>query len=180
MSTATIQTSFTTGEVSPVLFGHVDLARYHTGASTVRNAFVNYRGGLFSRAGTGFVNYSKQTGRGYPPRLVPFQFSIDQGLALEFGHHYMRVIYRGGLVIDDQLAITGATQANPCVISLSATGGLSATPITAGVTSSYVTGELVTLAGGVYTSPAILQVLTTTLLSANVIPGFPGGRFEPV
>jgi hypothetical protein len=37
MSTPVIQTSFTTGEVAPSIFGHVDLARYHNGASTMRN-----------------------------------------------------------------------------------------------------------------------------------------------
>lgn len=118
MSVATIQTSFTTGEVAPSLFGHVDLARFHVGASTMRNMYVGYRGGAYSRAGTKFVGYSMQTTRAYPPRLIPFQFSINQGIVLEFGHLYMRVISNGAFVVDSSGTITAATNTAPCVITV--------------------------------------------------------------
>jgi hypothetical protein len=113
MSVPLIQTSFVTGEVAPALFGHVDLARMKSAASTERNMYVGYYGGAYSRAGTKFVGFSKQTGRSFPPRLVPFQFSIDQGLALEFGNFYMRVISDGAFVTESPLPISGITRANP-------------------------------------------------------------------
>jgi hypothetical protein len=134
MSVPLIQTSFVTGEVAPALFGHVDLARMKSAASTERNMYVGYYGGAYSRAGTKFVGFSKQTGRSFPPRLVPFQFSIDQGLALEFGNFYMRVISDGAFVTESPLPISGITRANPGVLSL-ATGIASASPNDGGVSA---------------------------------------------
>ncbi|MBB3453885.1 hypothetical protein FHT86_002141 [Rhizobium sp. BK313] len=133
MATSVIQSSFTTGEVSPSLFGHVDLARTHSGASTMRNMFVGYRGGSYSRAGTAFVGFSKQTGRAFPPRLIPFQFNINQGLALEFGNFYMRVISNGAYVVEPSKAIVGITQASPAVLTVASVG--------------YATGDWVSLSG---------------------------------
>jgi hypothetical protein len=117
MAVPAIKTSWVVGEVSPSLFGHTDLARYAAAASTMRNLFVSYRGGAYSRAGTAFIGYSKQTGRAVPPKLVPFQFSINQGLVLEFGNFYMRVISNGGFVTDVAVTITGITNAVPAVVS---------------------------------------------------------------
>lgn len=157
------------------MFGRVDLAKYAVGASTCRNAFVSFRGGAYSRAGTAFVGFSKQTGRAYPPRLIPFQFSLDQGLPLEFGNQYMRVISDGGFVTDEAFAITGATQANPAVITASASGASVATPINGAVTVSYVPGDTITLAGGSFSTPTKLTVLSTTALSAILLsPGTQG------
>lgn len=93
-----IQSAFVAGELAPSMFGRVDLARWHVASSTQRNMWPSYRGGSYSRAGTAFVGYSKQTGSSYPPRLVTFQFSINQGLALEFGNLYMRVVSNLSLI----------------------------------------------------------------------------------
>ncbi len=178
MSTPLIQTSFASGEASPSLFGHVDLARLKSAASTMRNLFVRYTGGAYSRAGTAFVGYSKQTGRAIPPRMLTFQFSTDQGLALEFGNFYMRVIYNGGLVTEGSIPLTAATQASPCVISAAATGGLTATANNAGVYSSYAPGDQIIIAGGVFSVPATILVGSTTLLRTQV--NYPGsGVYAP-
>jgi hypothetical protein len=179
MSTPLIFTSFASGEVSPSLFGHVDLARMKSSAATMRNLFVRYTGGANSRAGTAFVGYSRQTGRSYPPRLLPFQFSINQGLALEFGNYYMRVIYDGALVTDESLPITGATNANPCVLSISATGGTTASPNIGGVYSSYAPGDQITMAGGSYSWPAIFAVATTKLLGMALSGPGTSGVYAP-
>lgn len=64
-------------------------------------------------------------GGAYPPRLVTFQFNLDQGLVLEFGQQYMRVISDGAFVVEAPITITGATQNNPCVVHLMSTVGLS-------------------------------------------------------
>lgn len=85
MTHGTIQNSFIGGEISPSLFGRTDLAKWHSGASTMRNFFVNYRGGASSRAGFKYVLACRQAGTGLAPRLIPFQFNINQGYTLEFG-----------------------------------------------------------------------------------------------
>src|SRR6185437_12032065 len=112
MAVAVIQTSFAAGELSPSLFGRVDLNKFHIGASTMRNLFVDYRGGSVNRAGTAYVGRCKQTGA-FPPRDIPFQFNVSQGLALEFGDLYMRIKSEGEYVLEPTKTITGISQANP-------------------------------------------------------------------
>ena len=170
--------AFTSGEISPNMMGRVDLARLKSSATTMRNLFVRYTGGAFSRAGTAFVGYSKQTGRNFSPRLIPFQFNNEQGLVLEFGHQYMRVIFQGAFVTDSSLTITAATQANPCVITAPSTGGNTATPNNGGVVSSYSPGEIITLAGGTFSIPAQVTVTTATLLSISP-QAFTGTGYVP-
>jgi hypothetical protein len=110
------QTSFTGGEISPSLYGRVDLQRYQNGLRTCRNFFVRAHGGVSNRAGLRFVcpvkDYADEV------RLIPFSFSTEQTYVLEFGDQYMRVIKDGGQVLESAQNITGATQANPCVVTI--------------------------------------------------------------
>lgn len=130
MSFTSIQNSFVAGELSPSLFGRTDLAKYKLGCSTLRNFFVNYQGGASSRAGYQFVGMCKQGapnsgGVGsidIPPRDIRFQFSINQGFALEFGELYMRIKSNGAYIVESGKMITAATNANPLVITSSAHG----------------------------------------------------------
>lgn len=111
MAIPVIKTSFAAGELAPGLWGVTDYAKYKLGLSTCRNAFISCRGGAYSRAGTAFVGYSRQTGQTVPPRLIRFQFSLQQGLILEIGNFYFRVISDGGFVLESAFAITGITNA---------------------------------------------------------------------
>lgn len=177
MAIPVIQTAFVVGEVSPSLFGHTDLARLRSGAATMRNMWPNYTGGAYSRAGTSFVGFSKQTGRNVPPRMIPFQFSIDQGLALEFGNFYMRVVSDGAFVTEPANALVAISQASPGVITIADFSLASATANNGAVTSSYKAGDSVTLAGGSFALPATLDVETTQL--ASVAPNAVGTFYAP-
>lgn len=117
MTFSTIQNSFIGGEISPDLFGRTDLAKWHNGASTMRNFFANYRGGASSRAGTAYVGICKQPGTAAPPRDINFQYSLTQGFALEFGDNYMRVKSNGAYVTEANNAITAISKANPGVFT---------------------------------------------------------------
>ena len=143
----------------------------------MRNFFPSYRGPAYSRAGTKFCGYSKQTGRNSRPRLVPFQFSISQGLMLEFGNQYMRVLFDGAYVTEIPWALSNATQANPCVITVPASGAATATPVASTATTAYTQGDTVTLTGGTYSSPAVLTVATTSLESVS--SGLTGSGYAP-
>lgn len=121
MAVATILTSFAAGEVAPSLYGRVDLQKYHVGASTARNVFVDYRGGMKSRPGGHFVGQCKQPGSAAPPRLISFGFSITQGYILEFGDHYIRFIQSGAYITETPVAISNVTNANPGVVSVTGT-----------------------------------------------------------
>lgn len=168
MATPLIQTSFATGEISPSLFGRVDIEKERISGSTVRNCFVGYKGGAISRAGTEFVGFSKQTGRSFPPRVVTFQFSIGQGLMLEFGHLYMRVVDSGAFVTERPVAIGGASQADPAVLTFGAQGATAATANNAAVTFSYAPGDLISIAGGVSLAEAVVAVTSSELVSILV------------
>ena len=122
MPTVSIQSSLAAGELAPSLLGRVDLQKYTSGTSTCRNFFVNYRGGVESRAGLAYVGTCKQPGTSAPPRDIPFQFSITQGYVLEFGDYYMRVKYNGAYVTESPETISGITQANPAVININSHG----------------------------------------------------------
>ena len=124
MSVSLNQTSLSAGEISPELYGEVDLKKINSAATTLRNAFVNYKGGAKSRGGLAAVGVSLQstflqagTSTG-PPRPIPFAFSITQGYILEFGDNYLRFVFDGGYVLEPPVTITGATQANPCAIDV--------------------------------------------------------------
>ena len=122
MTIATFQTSFATGEISPALWGRIDLPAIRQGGSTIRNAFINYRGGATSRAGLAYIGTCRQSGSSSPPRDINFQFSNTQGYALEFGDNYMRIKSNGGYVLEANKTITGITQANPAVVTSVAHG----------------------------------------------------------
>lgn len=120
MAIPAIKPSLNAGELSPSLYGRLDLAKWHSGASVARNFFVSYKGGLLSRGGTAFVGFCKQaaSANSIPPRNIEFIFNIFQSYILEFGDQYMRVIANGGYVTESAFVIIGMTQANPCVLDI--------------------------------------------------------------
>src|SRR5581483_2385259 len=125
-----LQSSFNSGEWAPNLWARTDLEKYHSGAALLENFFVDYRGGASTRSGTKYVLRAyKDT---FPVRLIPFQASISTGFVLEFGERYIRFHRNGAPVLEAALNITGATQANPCVVS---------------VVNSYAVGDWVYISG---------------------------------
>lgn len=83
-----IQPSFAAGEISPRLFGRVDLTKYAIGLETCENFIVMPHGGVRKRGGTRFIAEVKASAN--LPRLVPFTFSTEQAYVLEFGDQYIR------------------------------------------------------------------------------------------
>lgn len=175
MAVPILKSSFIAGEISPSLWGHVDFAKFSLGASTMRNMFCNYHGGAYSRAGTAFVGFSKQTGRSFPPRVITFQFSIGQGLMLEFGNFYMRVVLNGAFVTESPFAITNVSASNPAVVTYAALStATAATANNAAVTGSYNRGDTVTIAGGTFSAAAVFQLLSSTLAKLTLGSGGSG------
>lgn len=172
MAVSLIDNAFVVGELSPGLFGRTDLARNKVAATTARNMYVNYRGGMSSRAGTMFVGFSKQTGRTVPPKFVPFQFNVSQGLMLEFGNFYMRVIKNGAFVVDHAVSISNIAIGPATFLTVAAaSGGLTATPDNSTISASYAPGDLVTLAGGTFSVPAQVAITNTKLIGLAVNVG---------
>lgn len=93
---APIQTSFATGEVSPLLYGRVDLPRYKEGLAVGLNAILPLQGPWMNRPGTKYVSAVKTAGK--KTRLVSFEFSTTQAYILEFGDLYIRFYKDNGRI----------------------------------------------------------------------------------
>lgn len=116
MSNLHIQASFNSGEWSPNLYARVDLQKYRSGAALLENFFVDYRGGASTRTGTKYILQAYKSATAV--RIIPFQASFNVGYVLEFGDHYIRPFFLGAPVLETGIALTGATQANPCVLTI--------------------------------------------------------------
>lgn len=118
MATPIIKTSFAAGEMAASLSGRVDLAKYQVGAAVMRNFFVDYRGGASTRPGTKHVGVCRPVTNSPKPRLIPFVFNSEQAYVLELNANRMRVIYQGGYVTDNPIAITAGSDSNPLQITV--------------------------------------------------------------
>lgn len=88
-----MQTSFAGGETAPDLHARVDVAKYKTGAKTLRNFIPSSHGPAYNRPGTFYVASTKNSAK--KSRLIEFVFSTTQAYVLEFGETYIR-FYRNG------------------------------------------------------------------------------------
>jgi len=91
-----IQTNFTGGEISPRLYGRVDLQKYGTSVELCQNFIVFPHGGISKRSGTHFISEVKDSSK--RTILIPFVYSTVQAYMLEFGHQYIR-FYRNESVL---------------------------------------------------------------------------------
>ncbi len=89
-----MQTNFTGGQISPRLFGRIDLDRYQNGAEQIYNMLVHPHGGATRRSGFYHVNEVKNSE--HNTILVRFEFSTTQAYILEFGDLYMRIYLNHG------------------------------------------------------------------------------------
>jgi len=113
--------AFTSGELSPLLEGRTDLEKYFKGAKVLENMIVKPQGGVTRRPGTVFVaeveNSSKES------RLVPFEFNVTQAYVLEFCDEALRIYKDGGQIVSGSAkTVSGATNANPCVVTATSHG----------------------------------------------------------
>lgn len=89
--------SFAGGEISPEMFGRIDDARFQAGAARLRNFVCKPQGPVIRRPGTRFVREVKDSTK--RTRLIPFEFSLDQSLAIELGAGYFRFHTNGGTLL---------------------------------------------------------------------------------
>jgi hypothetical protein len=110
------QSNFTRGEVAPEIEARFDVQSYSSGLRLARNVRVRKTGGISKRMGTRYV--ADALGQDSAVRLFPFQFSDDQGYALEFGQAYMRPAAYGGMVLEEGLLVTAITNAASAQITI--------------------------------------------------------------
>jgi hypothetical protein len=93
--------NFSKGEISPELEARFDLSAYQVGLRKALNVKIRKTGGVSKRMGMRFVVEALST----TARLFPFQFSDEQGYALENGQAYMRPLALGGAVLEEGLKV---------------------------------------------------------------------------
>lgn len=116
--------AFNGGEWSPLLESRSDLAAYSAGAYWLRNWIPTIQGPIVRRAGTGFIRQVKDTtDRTW---LVPFIKGRSDAVMIEFGDSYCRFyIDRAPVLTGSGASITGATSADPIVVTTSGAHGYS-------------------------------------------------------
>ena len=157
------QLSISAGEVSPGLHARSDMTFSDRGLSYGRNMIVRKTGGGVKRGGLKFV--ARAFSNTQQSRLIPYDFGLGQTYAIELCPGAIQFCTDGARLLSGSTAsISGATQADPCVVTTAASHGLSDGDVVeisgvAGMTElngrSFVvanatvnTFELETLAGG--------------------------------
>ena len=93
--------SFAGGEITPELYGRLDLDKFQTGLARAENFMVLPHGPITARPGFEYVLETKDSTK--PVRMIPFSFASDQTMALEFGHHYVRFHTLGATLLSGGL-----------------------------------------------------------------------------
>lgn len=107
--------AFNGGELTPGLYSRAELAPFQTGVAVCRNFLVQPQGSLDNRQGTEYVLETKDSSKA--SRLIDFEYSAGDTIAIEVGDQYMRFHTNGGTVVEAANGITGITSANPGVFT---------------------------------------------------------------
>lgn len=93
---ASIYPSFGRGEVSPHLYGRIDIEQYNSCLAKARNVIIRPYGEVSRVSGTQFIAPAKQNNK---VRLLKFVFSATDSYTIECGAGYFR-FYRNGALIE--------------------------------------------------------------------------------
>lgn len=149
---STIQNAFNAGELSALMLGRQDVAKYAAGMFVCLNGVPLVQGGWTRRPGTAYLHQCKYHDK--DARLLPFQYSVQQTYVLEFGYQYIRFFTEHGILTKTAQNITGITKANPAVVEYSGA-------------DTYANGERVIITGAV----GMTQVNNREFVVTNVNTG---------
>ena len=88
--------SFNTGQTSPLMEARSDLSKYFSACRTIENMLVTVYGPVTKRPGTKYIATAKENS----PRLITFEYSVDDVYVIEMGDNYMRFYRSGGQILD--------------------------------------------------------------------------------
>lgn len=90
-----IITAFTGGELSPLMYGRVDINKYAISGRMLRNLIPLAQGPMIARPGTRFIARTKNDA---VARLIPFEFSTEQAYIIEASAAAFRFYRDGGRI----------------------------------------------------------------------------------
>lgn len=117
--------NFASGELSPLVDARSDLKVYKQSASRIQNYIALPQGSAEFRSGFQFVSHTRLYQNA---RFIPFQFNDQQSYLIEVTNQRFRFYTNNAIIVESDVSISGATQANPVVI-------------TTGASHSYATGD---------------------------------------
>lgn len=120
MKTRTVKNVFSSGEISPRGEGRADASQYENAVRQMNNFHIKKLGGAFKRQGTSFIVESLN--HLYRSRVEDFQVNTSNAYTLELNEGKARPIKDAVIVTESGQSITGATQANPCILTVNAHG----------------------------------------------------------
>ncbi len=100
------QLSFSSGEISPLLYGRTDYVRYQTGLRRCPGFLPMRQGGVTRAPGTIWRGRTRNDARA---RLIDFEFAANDAITLEFTNGFMRVWRYGALVLSGAVPYEIAT-----------------------------------------------------------------------
>lgn len=117
-----LQHASVAGELAPNLWGRTDFEKYDSAWAELRNWFVDYRGGISTRAGFPFCDVIKWTA-GNRVRLFRFQFSPDttDTYLLVFSESVVRFVQDGAYVLETAVAVGSVANGAGDRITITAT-----------------------------------------------------------
>lgn len=115
MTAKSLLRSFAGGEITPELFGRLDLAKFQTGLEKSENFITLAHGPAVNRPGLGYVLRAKHNDKKH--HYLPFIFSTSQAYVLEMGDQYLRIHTQGATLLNASQNVSAVTQANPGVLT---------------------------------------------------------------
>ena len=94
---APIYPNFARGEVSPLMFGRIDIEQYPTCLDKCRNTYIRPYGCATRLTGTEFISDTKNSGK---VRLLKFVFSATDSYIIECGAGYFRFYQDGAPIMN--------------------------------------------------------------------------------
>ena len=92
---ASLNTAFNSGELSPLLRYRVDLDKKYLGVETMENFLVRPQGAAMRRPGTKCIVETKNSGE---VELVSFEYATNDAYVIEMGDSYARFCRNGGQI----------------------------------------------------------------------------------
>lgn len=93
---APVYPNFARGEVSPLMFGRIDIEQYPSCLAKCRNTYIRPYGCATRLTGTEYIGSTKNSGK---VRLLKFVFSPTDSYIIECGAGYFRFYQNGGVVV---------------------------------------------------------------------------------
>ena len=105
-----IQSSFTSGEITPRLVGRLDLTQYKSALATCENFMISPYGCIYRRPGTKYIGASMSNSN--VSKLIRFEYSTTDTYNLEFGDSKIRFFKNQGQVLQSRQFTNGSFPTN--------------------------------------------------------------------